>query len=262
MERLSYWVTSQGWIFLLDPLLLKTFLWDPITLRKVRLPSMELNLPKECKCLLSEQPTDPNCSVVIIDPTNSIFWYCHPGENKWVKHKNICYSKINLDRIAVVKGRIYHYDLCDEKLEIFEFSPFSNIITFPIKKYEDPAGRNMFEHYLLESRGELFLVFFWFLRFSARTIAHICVWKMDFSKLAWFPVESLGDQVFFVSRISGFAASARELGFKKNCIYFVNSDDRYLHIFDMEEGTIATHDPCPNLSVSWCEPFFMMPTRS
>nr|CAD1826127.1 unnamed protein product [Ananas comosus var. bracteatus] len=262
MERFSCWVTSQGWLFLLDPLSLRTVLWDPITLRKVKLPPMELDLPKQCKCILSAQPTDPNCFVVIIDRTNSIFWYCHSRENKWVKYK--CpISKINLESIVLMKSNIYHYDFCNENLVIFGFGSSLDVTTLPVKRCKFPAGLYMRQHYLLESRGDLFLVFFWFLRCTLRTIAHICVWKMDISKQAWFPVESLDDRVFFVSGMSGFAASrsARELGVKRNCIYFVNSDDKYLHIFDMEEGTIATHNPCPNpnLNVSWCEPFFMVP---
>nr|CAD1826114.1 unnamed protein product [Ananas comosus var. bracteatus] len=117
---------------------------------------------------------DPNCYVVIIDPTNSIFWYCHSRENKWVKNK--CpISKINLDSIALMKSNIYHYDFCNENLVIFEFVPSLNVTKV--------SSRPLYETTL-------------------------------------------------------FIGISRGVVFRKLHL-FLNSDDKYLQIFDMEEWVVG-----------------------
>ncbi|KAL6988263.1 hypothetical protein U1Q18_014012 [Sarracenia purpurea var. burkii] len=74
------------------------------------------------------------------------------------------------------------------------------------------------------------------------------VLRAEFSKMEWVEIESIGQRTIFLDNNSGMASSSVEAGTRSNCIYFVDFRDKNLYVFDMEDRSITTLLPCPNVS--------------
>jgi len=81
------WATPQRWLLTLDMISFRAALWNPFNLDKVELPSLENNLPQNCKCLLSCEPVSPGCVVLVVDADEPVIWFCYVGGKKWTRHE-------------------------------------------------------------------------------------------------------------------------------------------------------------------------------
>ncbi|KAM3294278.1 hypothetical protein ACQJBY_037286 [Aegilops geniculata] len=82
------WATPQRWLLTLDTPSLRAALWNPSTKKKVELPSMEKDLPENCKCLLSREPgSRAGCVVLVVDDDEPVIWFCHVGGEQWTRHE-------------------------------------------------------------------------------------------------------------------------------------------------------------------------------
>ncbi|CAA2953322.1 Hypothetical predicted protein [Olea europaea subsp. europaea] len=95
-----------------------------------------------------------------------------------------------------------------------------------------------FREYLLESNGEIFLVFL-ISRKSVNVVDDVEVFRLDICKLLWVKVESLGDMMFFVEDECCMSLSASKVGCRGNCIYFTHHRVKDWWVFDMETCCIS-----------------------
>ncbi|KAF0933526.1 hypothetical protein E2562_018785 [Oryza meyeriana var. granulata] len=90
MRGHRWWTTAHGWLLMARRGSPYTLLWDPFTGRCIFLPldhdGTILTQGGRWRCLLTRHsPMDPTCVVLIVDLTDTVLWYCHPGDQHWVK---------------------------------------------------------------------------------------------------------------------------------------------------------------------------------
>ncbi|KAF6985125.1 hypothetical protein CFC21_003021 [Triticum aestivum] len=260
------WATPQRWLLTLDTTSLRAALWNPSTKKKVDLPSMDKDLPQNCKCLLSREPDSrAGCVVLVVDDDEPVIWFCRVGGAQWSRHEyDITVEKprgshavvllkdedelarfsrdgetvpsvfvlekhnwtgvrvssssgnpggsrserLQIRSIAAVDGRFY-FDVSASKLGVLDFLPGPVFTTLDTERLrvERSCWELAFSH-LVESRGRLYL-----LAMTGSALSSMELYEMDFSKLAWSPVDRVYDQVFFLGRLRFTAScSAWELG--------------------------------------------------
>ncbi|EAZ44618.1 hypothetical protein OsJ_29240 [Oryza sativa Japonica Group] len=108
---------------------------------------------------------------------------------------------------------------------------------------------NFREIYLLESRGELFCLYFYPPGACSNKTVEISVYKLDIPTTAWVKVDTLGDRAFIINTRKGYGASvnAKEACLQENCIYFSRHRDKGLYVYSMERGTTAAINPSTDL---------------
>lgn len=94
----------------------------------------------------------------------------------------------------------------------------------------------------------------------------MCVYKIDPSGAAGpVEVDDLGDRVFLLSYSNAqLLCSASKYGVKGNCVYFFHNvmgdmDGELLYIFDMDDKSLKTVRPCPEMAELLRSPFCMLP---
>uniref|UniRef100_A0A8I6XQ35 KIB1-4 beta-propeller domain-containing protein n=1 Tax=Hordeum vulgare subsp. vulgare TaxID=112509 RepID=A0A8I6XQ35_HORVV len=261
-----YWLTPQGWVLMLHLESHKSFLWNPSTLERISLPLDQENLLQAAEgsmCLLSLKPTDPDCVVLLADLAHELIYYCHAGGNQWFKHEHEHGQSFKAG-LTTLGGKFYAYNIYHKHNQIvtLEFLPYPAFSTRGLLEDCSPTGYTMFDCCILEGRGELFVLSVCYHGISDRHIARIVVHKLDVSRGAWLKVDTLGDMVIFFDNCRGYGASfdAHQLGLRKrDCIYFLMSDDKALYVYDMKRGTTAMHNPGPSLRDSLV-PQFLLPS--
>lgn len=137
---------------------------------------------------------------------------------------------------------------------------------YAVDKPPWPPVCDFMKHCLVESCDELFMVQFYYSSLSTETTLRFHVYKLDWRKNVWVKVTRLGiDRVFFISNeqfgydmLFGASVPADKFGFKSNCIYFSNIDDKGLYIHDMERATTTLLDPAPEIPDAM-EPILFVP---
>lgn len=253
--------SCHGWLVLLDKESFNCFLLNPVSMEKIMLPQVSQVIPF-ITCILSSAPTGPDCAVIFLRSKTPCVTFLRLGESEWIEQDLI--SEEIIRQAIVCGGKIYGFNfpgyLCTVKIV------GSNLVVTQLGVEEIPmytipdAFRRWFR--LVESCGELFAVVKYYLGGTMKT-RHIEVYKMDFPRLAWTKVESLGNRAFFLAGTScNFSGSAVPgSGVKQNCIYFLESGDRDLHVFDMENYDVTISTPCPVKS-NWLQPTWVMPAPS
>lgn len=271
-----YHVTAQGWVLLIAPGPSPcTRLWDPRSGESVALPAMEREPPENWECYLSDAPTAPSCVVLVLDMDRPTFLYCRVGDSRWKAHDyDIGNSRLPLEyapptrlviqHTAAVGGKFYFQET--GKLGAIDFSTATPEFSFV--DYPQPAlpdGSNCGRGYLVESRGELFDVYVCLKGFSP-DILTVRVYKVDLSGPTLSEVKDLGDRAFLLSYLnSQLLCSASKYGVKGNCIYFVHdvtedTDGGLLCIYDLDDQSLKSVRPCPQMVEVLRSPFWMLPT--
>ncbi|XP_047326336.1 uncharacterized protein LOC124930010 [Impatiens glandulifera] len=84
------------------------------------------------------------------------------------------------------------------------------------------APAKHFREYLLESDGEILLVFL-ISRKSKWTVNDVEVYRLGLTRLGWMKVENLGDRALFVGGdCCCMMVDSRRVGCKRNCVYFTH----------------------------------------
>ncbi|KAF2945683.1 uncharacterized protein [Oryza sativa Japonica Group] len=140
MRGHRWWTTAQGWLLMARRGSPCTFLWDPFTGRRVRLPPdhdgtvLTAEGSHRRRCLLSCcGPMDPtSCTDLVIDLADPELWYCRPGDNHWVKLHQQPYQYRNpahrdaiisfLRKFTAIDGKFYT-ELHTGNVGVLEFSP-------------------------------------------------------------------------------------------------------------------------------------------
>ncbi|CAL5088496.1 unnamed protein product [Urochloa decumbens] len=250
------WITPQGWVLTLDSSTRATSLRDPFTSsRAIPLPPDTGGLlagSDETRCVMSTPtPVDPGCVVLVIHRADPVLCYCRPGGIRWYRHEYAPELLIDGDpnnrgRAYIVEavygltaagdGRFHAHFPCDSKLATLAFSPTA-------------AGP-----------PALSSSHFCYTRLCDRRMLLVEVKKLELAKSVFVKVTELGDNRAFFVRRGQFGAwmAAYELGLKPNCIYFTNSNDKGLYVYDMEQGTTSLHNPGQDVPDSM-QPILLMP---
>nr|BAD26095.1 hypothetical protein [Oryza sativa Japonica Group] len=252
------------------------FLLDPRDGSRVaELPPLgEGELPAHRRCVLSGRPPEPGCGVLVFDLESPALLFCRVGGERWSRHGYDigCYDlpeeycpvpkRRQLFDVAGVGGRFYFAENKGE-LGTLDFTgggggggggeAVVGAIAIPVLDYF-PAGQVMSSSltFLVESRGDLFLVAIAFEGYSIGGPYDVHVFRMDFSAAApgpaWRRATDIGDRAFLVGgdNSSGASCSASGCGVKANRIYWINgfSEDekRNLYVFSVEDGSVETFD--------------------
>jgi hypothetical protein len=275
--------TPHGWILALDPASLRTFLWRPEDGERITMPSMDKDLPMNCKCLLSDKPSASFCAVMVLDLDDFDYWLCPIGGSKWERHGYTLTMYNAKDQpvethmarrhgIAAVGGKVY-FEFTGNELGFVEFDSVDhkpNLGMIEVDMIDTPHSMPLLSSYLVESCGELFLVVVFFDGDNVHKIAEVAVCKMDFSTPAWCKVEMIGDDRVFLlggDRIGvsnfGASCSASQHGLTGNCLYFLNHiaiNENFLHVINLEKGTKEVQRPFKGFVDPLRPPFWMLTT--
>ncbi|KAL6616503.1 hypothetical protein ACP70R_038773 [Stipagrostis hirtigluma subsp. patula] len=274
----NFHVTSHGWVVLQDPSSLHARLWNPRSGETIGLPATEHELTMNWKCYLSDTPNASSCIVLLLYMAEPKFLYCCVGDSCWTVHDydigNVGLpseyappEKRVIHQMAAVDGKFYFLETGE--LGVIEFSPkpvFSNL-DYPHAGF--PDGSNCVDSTLVASRGELFVVNM-FLKGFTPDILTVHVYKIDLSgpTTTLHKVDDLGDRAFLLSYTNEqMLCSASKHGLKGNRIYIMHNmmsepDGGLMCIYDMDDQSLETVQPCMDMKDLMCDLFWMLPTDS
>ncbi|KAF8642726.1 hypothetical protein HU200_067106 [Digitaria exilis] len=277
-----YHVTPQGWVLLVapgGPSPRATRLWDPRSDESVSLPAMEHELlPEVWECYLSDAPTAASsCVVLMLDIKKPSFLYCRVGDSRWSTHDYDIGdarrpppeppTKMVVQQTAAVDGKFY-FQVCGKKLGFIDFSsatPEFTFMDYPLVEF--PEGSNCANNQLVASHGELYNVYIYLKEFTPEILT-VCIYRIDdpSGQPTLSKVDDLGDRVFLLSDANTqLLCSASKYGVKGNRVYFNHNvmgdmDGGLLCIYDLDDQSLKTVKPCPEMTELLCSPFWMMPT--
>ncbi|CAD6232908.1 unnamed protein product [Miscanthus lutarioriparius] len=251
--------TQQGLMLMVDTASGSCWLWNPQTGEKTALPSMNGELPYQCRCLISDTTSSPPDSVSDdVDPPDSLVLVYD------LTRPELLFCRIRRRR----RGAFYYSESRDVIGALFSFAddpePRLELVTFdaplPTLAVDAPQLKAT-KSYLLESSRELFLVCLFYISSSIERIEEVGAYVMDFSKKEWCKVTDIGDAAFLLGPGPGcFAAScsAAEHGLKSGCVYLAD-DNNDLHIFDLKQGTRELVRPTQDIPSLSRVPFWLVP---
>ncbi|KAJ4847186.1 hypothetical protein Tsubulata_040893 [Turnera subulata] len=267
--------SSRGWLAYLDLSRDDPFDFDsstaPVYLTNPSLPvhyTHIVQLGRYCsdvqRIALSSCSPSKKTAMAFLDDTQQIafrtmdpnVWTCIPYE-----------SKQYLDVVYFDKHKRFYgwndHGLCEEgKLESWDVSGFDQPCavmkpTFSSLKVKKDTGFSVYDtRYLVESSGELYLVFRYIAQCADEdknkeklpdevlpsclmpyNTVDFAVYKLNFEKQRWKPVDDLGDRAFFLGRNESFSLSTRDFPYlRRNSIYFAGVKDA--GIFNIGEDSI------------------------
>ena len=123
----------------------------------------------------------------------------------------------------------------------FKITALSNTRAIP------SASSSHFREYLLESDGEILLLFLISRKSSPNIVNDVEIYKLNMNRLSWIKLESLGERTLFVGSNCCVSVLTAEVGSKKNCVYFRQPVGDEWWIYDMESNSTTK-------SLAWIEP--------
>lgn len=229
--------TKDGW------LLLKVghrslFLFNPFKQVIIRLPFTESPMQGFSCIGFSSSSSSSECVVVEIQkhaiPLGSspgiYVKYCTMGEVKWHFAKVVVDDDVDLlfndNNPVFYKGKFYYLGL-KGNLGILEIN--DEVVYWTMDTEPKQPCTGYIQNFLLECDGELLSVF----------VGHLGKWvrvfKLNESKMTWIRVESLGNYMLYVSRLSSFSVKAKIPGME-NKIYFSRFYGQNIVFYSLETG--------------------------
>ncbi|KAG2410008.1 hypothetical protein LR48_Vigan393s002100 [Vigna angularis] len=99
------------------------------------------------------------------------------------------------------------------------------------------VSSNHFREYLVESEGEILLVFILSRKSRLHGVDGVEVYQLNVARVSWIKVESVGEQAVFVGSNCSLSVLASEVGCRRNCIYFRNPVADEWTVYDMQSGS-------------------------
>nr|GMC78504.1 putative F-box protein At3g25750 [Ipomoea batatas] len=230
-------------------------------LSKTWFPSWDAQVPIR-SATLSSFPMDPNgCNVMAItgcaSPAFAVSRIECFTEKRWCYFKALEWSKkditlidpndseqqlMNFTNVVGYSGKFYALTLQGTLAVIEEVNNSQFHITKLCRRRAVPSvPSKRFTEYLLESSGEILLVFL-ICRKSVMSVDHVEALKLQLGdELSWIKMESLGDRTLFAGINSCMFVTASQVGCRRNSIYFTHSSMDSWRLYDMETDRIL---PC------------------
>ncbi|XP_058215586.1 uncharacterized protein LOC131326737 [Rhododendron vialii] len=174
------------------------------------------------------------------------FYRLRGGECVWIKQDctlvdphSTTNQLIQFNHTIGFNGKFYALSL-QGTLAVIEESDYRLQIIGLSKSRAVPSVPSMrFKEYLVESNGEILLVFLIVSRKSIRSVDNVEVYRLRFDTLSWVKMEGIGDRTLFVGTNCCLSVNASEVGCIRNCIYFSCQTVEGWWIYDMERGSIS-----------------------
>ncbi|KAM3392453.1 hypothetical protein ACQJBY_013540 [Aegilops geniculata] len=256
--------TARGYVLARDPASLATFLYSPQSRRKIDLPPLAIDqdlLRHGADCLLSHEPTDPSCVLLLVEPNTTFIWHLRLAgdQTQWQRHEyDIGYQvydddeddekhpawigKIVIRQIGACRGKFY-FNPASPELGVLDFSaspagpPAFGWI--PAGCHDEGEYTVVGRVFLVESEGELYMVKLLMDEADLNKYTGLSVYVMDFERTRWRRVGDLGGRTFVMAPV--YVGASCEAGrLRGDCVYVVCPMSRELQVFDVKDGSIQT----------------------
>ncbi|KAL3743583.1 hypothetical protein ACJRO7_018801 [Eucalyptus globulus] len=235
--------SSREWLFVEDRDSDDCSLWNPASLEKIRLPPLE---DLACSsCFLSSSPSDPQSFVLVVDVRKNVIGYCKPGEDTFRRHN----VEPSISRATIFKEEIFlMLENCELAIADVENSELRvRALGNKDINWSNPGCIPATRDYLISSDEDLLVVSEMIYTLPMGQIYGFIVFRMNFTEGIWEELKSIGDRTIFLSTCGGISCSLKDSRVKKNAIYFVQHDDRHIHMYDLEDQSISKASPCSNI---------------
>ncbi|KAI4968417.1 hypothetical protein ZWY2020_058072 [Hordeum vulgare] len=254
--------TARGYLLVRDPASLATFLYSPQSRRKIDLPPLAIDqdlLRHGAHCLLSDEPTDPSCVVLLVEPDATFVWHLRLGgdgdQTRWQRHEYDIGSQVYdeddekhpawigktvIRQTAACRGKFY-FNPTSTELGVVDFS--AGLPAFgstPAGCPDEGEYAVVGRVFLVESQGELYMVNLLMDEADMNTCTGLSVYVMDLERTRWRMVGDLGGRTFLMSPVY-VGASCESGRLRGDCVYVVRPMSRELHVFDVRDGSMETH---------------------
>ncbi|XBI98731.1 hypothetical protein VPH35_018936 [Triticum aestivum] len=212
-------------------------------------------------CLLSDEPTDPSCVVLLVEPNTTFIWYLRLAGNQtqWERHEYDIGSQVYdedhekhpawigktvIRQIGACRGKFY-FNPASIELGVIDFSAspagppaFGSILT-RCHEHDEGEYAVVGRVFLVESEGELYMVNLLMDEADLNKYTGLSVYAMDFERTRWRRVGDLGGRAFVMAPV--YVGASCEAGrLRGDCVYVVHPMSRELQVFDVKDGSIQT----------------------
>ncbi|OIT00398.1 PREDICTED: uncharacterized protein LOC109228925 isoform X2 [Nicotiana attenuata] len=271
---------AQDWLVLFDVEYCDCYLWNANSEEKIQLPP----LPEDgyVRCLLSRPPDDPECCILfLIDESREddiyvgrrTFYFCKPGYNEGFHKQEMQLDDDELGDWTVFNGKFYAL-MSDESILVLldvdndlgtiTITPMVDQPAFDYCGYLDMprSGRYLIQSSCGDDHMLLYLHKLYF--YNSKELYGFFLFQFDFEEKAWKKLTSIGESAVFLSDrwgSGGITCSTRGANIKKDSIYFIERDDRFLYVYDLERKSMSISLPCPYVDVEESFQWLSLPSR-
>ncbi|EHA8587371.1 F-box/kelch-repeat protein [Cocos nucifera] len=242
-----------GWLLMWDESSKECFLLSLTSLSKIPLPPLLEPVEFFSASIVLSSPALPNCMVVFSSKKQPYLFFCHVGDKEWTRLMVEFNNDFFLYSMVNCQGKLYALTFEQKIVLIDTTSSSMNVEIMDVKSFPFLHCYPSCFLNLVEVSGDIFLVLRYGRYWGGGHIVMVDVHKLDFSKLHWERVESIGDHAFFLSGAFGISLSAIESGVRPNHIYFTQpcDDTERLYTFSLDDRVISFDMPCPNIRRTW-----------
>ena len=288
IDKTAVYCSEDGWLVLADIETKWTYsIWNPATSQCFDLPRLKSKL-LFFDSFLSSPPTDPGCLVMLFVAKAPIILYCRPGDQEWTEfnygeslkaqtsttkdsRENFLCQPVSCNgRIYATSARIF----CLMRINLDKES--NTICGISLLNQQRPPWYHfhsvLVNLWLVGSGDELFSVHSCYGSLDFCDTLTIEINKFNFPSNLWEKVTSLNGRTLFLGEHYSFSCpgpvassdsdSDMEEAGRGSCIYFTDRFDATLYSYKIEDESITTHLPCPDLPKPWLLfPTWIMPVQ-
>ncbi|XP_071905393.1 uncharacterized protein [Coffea arabica] len=288
IDKTVVYCSEDGWLVLADIETKWTYsIWNPATSQCFDLPRLKSKL-LFIDSFLSSPPTDPGCLVMLFVAKAPIILYCRPGDQEWTEfnygeslkaqtsttkdsRENFLCQPVSCNgRIYATSARIF----CLMRINLDKES--NTICGISLLNQQRPPWYHfhsvLVNLWLVGSGDELFSVHSCYGSLDFCDTLTIEINKFNFPSNLWEKVTSLNGRTLFLGEHYSFSCpgpmascdsdSDMEEAGRGSCIYFTDRFDATLYSYKIEDESITTYLPCPDLPKPWLLfPTWIMPVQ-
>ncbi|XVF70671.1 hypothetical protein PTKIN_Ptkin11bG0181200 [Pterospermum kingtungense] len=274
---------SYGWLIIsrkaiVKPAIRHEFisLWNPVSSESINLPPLDLNPDQEIfAASLLSPPGNPDSVVLVFDHIVESFIFCKIGDKNWT---TIPANETGME-MEIIDDEPSHYnrflDCCpvnykgrcyvamSGELKVIEQVNPNQIMLRSLNCNLPPLDLSTsacHQRYLVESRGQLCVIYITLGGLDFRQVLDIEIFGLDSLTMEWSQVKSSKDRAFFFSMNSYYAIScaANKSGIEGGFVYFSSGTDKILYFFNIEDRSISIRLPFKNF-LPRTTPFWFKP---
>lgn len=196
--------------------------------------------------------------VVLTGISSPAFVVYNQNEQAWIRHECTTVdpydAKKQFMRFTNIIGferKFYALSLQGALAVIDEIDSRLQITNVGRSRAVPSVSARYFKEYLLESDGEILMVFLIHRR-TLSVVDQVEVFRLNFDTLSWIKVESLQERVLFLETECCIWVNSSQVGCRGNCVYLSQNADDGWFIYDMETGFISPGFAATSLP--WNEP--------
>jgi len=230
-------------------------LWNPTQREMFRLPLWDPKIPIKL-AVLSSPPEDHNCTVMVLtgigQPAFAFYKLKRRSNGSWITAEpqwtmQDCTLTEPLGRQQKVaqftnaigfQGKLYALSVQGSLVVIEDVDSVAKVTDLSGTRIVPSVSSNHFREYLLESEGEILVIFLLSRKRSVHGVDGVEVYQLNMARLSWFKVESVGERAVFVGSNCSVSVLASEVGCRRNCIYFRHPVADEWTVYDMESGSV------------------------